>query len=149
MISIAHTWLGLLTSSPRSRYVYTVWPGRRRLVLGLRYSASMPIRRISVAMCLRPEESPSWRSRTSHHPTACKRILKVQLIDAAHQSETGFAHRPWPVVDAPAADAHCLCLAGERQLVIAVDHRLAPGNPAFVSAASKKSFSNASSPILA
>ena len=35
-----------------------------------------------------------------------------------------------------------------RQLVIAVDHRLAPGNPAFVSAASKKSFSNASSPIL-
>ena len=30
--------------------------------------------------------------------------------------------------------------AGERQLVIAVDHRLAPGNPAFVSAASKKSF---------
>ena len=44
---------------------------------------------------------------------------------------------------------HYLCLAGERQLVIAVDHRLAPGNPAFVSAASKKSFSNASSPILA
>ena len=87
--------------------------------------------------------------QTSHHPTACKRILKVQLIDAAHQSETGFAHRPWPVVDAPAADAHCLCLAGERQLVIAVDHRLAPGNPAFVSADSKKSFSNASSPILA
>ena len=87
--------------------------------------------------------------QASHHPTACKRILKVQLIDAAHQSETGFAYRPWPVVDAPAADAHCLCLAGERQLVIAVDHRLAPGNPAFVSADSKKSFSNASSPILA
>ena len=51
--------------------------------------------------------------QASHHPTACKRILKVQLIDAAHQSETGFAHRPWPVVDAPAADAHCLCLAGD------------------------------------
>ena len=52
------------------------------------------------------------RSRPRIIPTACKRILKVQLIDAAHQSETGFAHRPWPVVDAPAADAHCLCLAG-------------------------------------
>ena len=65
------------------------------------------------------------------------------------ESELQDTHRPWPVVDAPAADAHCLCLAGERQLVIAVDHRLAPGNPAFVSADSKKSFSNASSPILA
>ena len=62
--------------------------------VGLAVQRLVPIRRISVAMCLRPEESP-WRSRPSHHPTACKRILKVQLIDAAHQSETGFAHRPW------------------------------------------------------
>ena len=101
VISIAHTWLGLLTSSPRSRYGYTVWPGRRRLVLGLRYSASMPIRRIQCGDVSTPGGESLLAEQASHHPTACKRILKVQLIDAAHQSETGFAHRPWPVVDAP------------------------------------------------
>ena len=68
VISIAHTWLGLLTSSPRSRYGYTVWPGRRRLVLGFRYSASMPIRRISVAICVYARGGESLLAgQASHH----------------------------------------------------------------------------------
>src|SRR5262245_34049887 len=40
-------------------------------------------------------------------------------------------------------------LLRHRQLVIAVDHRFALGNPALPSAASKKSFSSVSSPIFA
>ena len=73
VISIAHTC---------RPYGYTVWPGRRRLVLGLRYSASMPIRRISVAMCLRPEESPSWTARS---PT----------VSAAHRCGAYFQNSPY------------------------------------------------------
>ena len=54
-----------------------------------------------------------------------------------------------PGLRAGATESDSCARGPERQLVIAVAHRLAPGNPAFVSAASKKSFSNASSPILA
>src|SRR6266487_3113403 len=53
------------------------------------------------------------------------------------------------LLDAAAADLQNLCLLGDRQIVLTVDHRFALSNPALVSAPSKKSFSSVSSPILA
>ena len=97
VISIAHTWLGLLTSSPRSRYCHRM-AGPSPAGVGLAVQRLDALRRISVAMSLR-RMSPSWRIRP--RIILCLQTeLKVQLIDAAHQSETGF-DRPWPVVMLP------------------------------------------------
>ena len=73
----------------------------------------------------------------------------MQPVETMHDGKVSFQHRPRPVVDAAAADAQNLGLLGERKIVFAVDHRFALSNPALVSAPSKKSFSNVSSPILA
>ena len=62
--------------------------------VGLRYSASMVHPPHQCGDVSTPAGESLLAEQASHHPTACKRILKVQLIDAAHQSETGFAHRP-------------------------------------------------------
>jgi hypothetical protein len=53
-----------------------------------------------------------------------------------------------PARRGPERVAHKLRLPGDRQIVFAVDHHFALSNPALVSAPSKKSFSNVSSPIL-
>src|SRR5262249_47943837 len=66
-----------------------------------------------------------------------------------HEGKIGRRHRAWQVVHRAARDAEGLGLFGDAQLVITVDHRLAFSNPALLSAPSKKSFSNVSSPILA
>src|SRR5215207_7862345 len=73
----------------------------------------------------------------------------MQLVDPPHDGEVGVRYRPRQVVDAAAADVQRLGLLGDRQIVLAVDHRFALSKPALVSAPSKKSFSSASSPILA
>ena len=69
-MSVAQTWLARVIPSPRSRYGYTLLNGCLRLVFGLRYSASMPIRAISVATCRRPTSKPSRcsRSRSMREP---------------------------------------------------------------------------------
>jgi hypothetical protein len=53
------------------------------------------------------------------------------------------------LINAAAADLQNFRLPGNRQIVLAVDHRFALSNLALVSAPSKKSFSSVSSPILA
>ena len=63
-MSIAQTWFERVFDSVRSRYGQIVCPGARLLVFGLRYSAVMPMRRISVVMCLRPTVKPSVRNRS-------------------------------------------------------------------------------------
>src|SRR6185503_16135540 len=73
----------------------------------------------------------------------------MQLVDLAHEFEIGRRHRARQVVHRAARDADHLCLPADAQLVTTVDHRLAFSNPALLSAPSKKSFSNVSSPILA
>src|SRR5262252_6278957 len=66
-----------------------------------------------------------------------------------HDRQLRLRHRSWQVVDAATTDIESFCLFADRQIVFAVDHRFALSNPALLSAPSKKSFSNVSSPILA
>src|SRR5258705_6376788 len=73
----------------------------------------------------------------------------MQPVETSHRLQVGRRHRTWQVVDTATADLQNLCLLGDRQIVLTVDHRFALSNPALVSAPSKKSFSSVSSPILA
>src|SRR5258705_7819723 len=73
----------------------------------------------------------------------------MQPVETSHRLQVGRRHRTWQVVDTATADAQNVRLLGDRQIVLAVDHRFALSNPALVSAPSKKSFSSVSSPILA
>src|SRR5262245_44318523 len=73
----------------------------------------------------------------------------MQPVETPHDREIGVRHRPRQVINAAAADLQNFRLPGDRQIMLAVDHRFALSNPALVSAPSKKSFSSVSSPILA
>src|ERR1700716_3454383 len=66
-----------------------------------------------------------------------------------HDREVGGRHRTRQIINAAAADLQNFRLLGDRQIMSTVDHRFALSNPALVSAPSKKSFANVSSPILA
>src|SRR3954467_1488870 len=83
------------------------------------------------------------------HPAARERELKMQLVHPAHDGEIGRGHRSGPVVDAAAPDPERFGLLGDRQIMGAVDHRLALSRPALLSAPDKKSLVSVSSPILA
>ncbi len=73
----------------------------------------------------------------------------MQPVETPHGLQVARRHRTRQIVDAATTDAQNLRLPGDRQIVLAVDHRFALSNPALVSATSKKSFSSVSSPILA
>src|SRR5258707_10731042 len=73
----------------------------------------------------------------------------MQLVDLVHEGEVRRQHWARQVVHRAARNADGLGLLGNAQRVVTVDHRLAFSNPALLSAPSKKSFSNVSSPILA
>src|ERR1700690_4431678 len=66
-----------------------------------------------------------------------------------HDREIGGRHRARQIINAAAADLQNFRLLGDRQTVLAADHRFALSHPALVSAPSKKSFSSVNSPILA
>jgi hypothetical protein len=63
--------------------------------------------------------------------------------------EIGGTDRTGKVVHRAPADLQQLCLTGDAEVVVSVDHGFALSNPALVSACSKKSFSNVICPILA
>ena len=85
----------------------------------------------------------------AQHPAARERAVQMQFVDAPHDRQVRGWYGPGLVVDAAAADVQNLCLTGDGKIVAAVDHRFALNMPALMSAPSKKSFSSASSPILA
>ena len=87
--------------------------------------------------------------KVAQHPAARERVFQMQFINAAHEREILRRHRPGLVVDAAATDVQSLRLTGDGKIVSAVYHRFALSMPALMSAPSKKSFSSASSPILA
>jgi hypothetical protein len=93
--------------------------------------------------------TPLGSQQASQHPRAGEGELQVQPVETPHDREVSFRHWPRQVVDAAPADTQNLRLLRDRQIVFAVDHRLALSKPALVSAPSKKSFSSVSSPIFA
>src|SRR6185503_15541265 len=95
------------------------------------------------------EPAPLGSQQASQHPRTGERELQMQPVETPHHLQVGRRHRTRQVVDAAAADVQNLCLLGDRQIVLTVDHRFALSNPALLSAPSKKSFSSVSSPILA
>jgi hypothetical protein len=62
----------------------------------------------------------------------------VQPIELLHDLEVGWRYQPRQIINAASADFQNLCLLGDRQIVLTVDHRFALSNPALVSAPSKK-----------
>src|SRR5262249_12379330 len=92
---------------------------------------------------------PLGAQQATQHPRAGERKLQMQPVEAPHHLQIARRHRTWQIVDTATADTQNLCLLGDRQIVLTVDHRFALSNPALVSAPSKKSFSSVSSPILA
>src|SRR6266851_2393837 len=93
--------------------------------------------------------APLGSQQASQHTRTGEGELKVQPIQMPHDREVGRRHRARQIINAAAADLQNVRLLGDRQIVLAVDHRFALSNPALVSAPSKKSFSSVSSPILA
>src|SRR6516162_9879516 len=93
--------------------------------------------------------APFGSQQTSQHARTGEWVFQVQPVEAMHDRQLGLRHRPWQVVDAATADVESFRLFADRQIVPAVNHRFALSNPALLSAPSKKSFSNVSSPILA
>ncbi len=93
--------------------------------------------------------APPQGQQASQHTRAGEGVFQVQPIDLLHDLEIGGRYRAGQIIDASPADLQNLCLLGDRQIVLTVDHRFALSNPALVSAPSKKSFSSVSSPILA
>ena len=93
--------------------------------------------------------APPQSQQAAQHTRTCEGVLQVQPIELLHDIEVGWRHRARHIINAAPADLQNLCLLGDRQVVVTVDHRFALSNPALVSAPSKKSFSSVSSPILA
>jgi hypothetical protein len=73
----------------------------------------------------------------------------MQPIELLHDLKVGWRYRARQIINATPTDLQNLCLLGDRQIVLTVDHRFALSSPALLSAPSKKSFSRVSSPILA
>jgi hypothetical protein len=93
--------------------------------------------------------APLGSQQASQHARTGEGKLQMQPVETPHDREIGVRHPSRQVISAAAADLQNLRLPGDRQIMLAVDHRFALSNPALVSAPSKKSFSNVSSPILA
>ena len=98
---------------------------------------------------LAPDRDALAPQQIAQHPAARERVIQMQLVDPPHHRQIGRRHRPGPVIQAAAAQLQDRRLPGQRKLVLAVDHRFALSMPALLSAPAKKSFSSASSPILA
>jgi len=65
----------------------------------------------------------------------------MQLVDAAHQRQIGFADFLWLAMRRGTCQRQNLALSGYQLIMSTVDHFLGLSNPAIVSAPSKKSFS--------
>jgi hypothetical protein len=85
----------------------------------------------------------------AQHPAARERVVQMQLVQPSHQQQDSVRDRTRLVVRRAATDPQHLGLPLNREFVRSVDHLLALRSPAFVSAPSKKSFSNVNCPIFA
>jgi hypothetical protein len=92
---------------------------------------------------------PLFGEEIPQHPAPRERKLKVDLVHPTHDDEIGRRYGSGQVIDAATADPERPCLLGDRQIVLAVDHRFALSRPALPSAPDKKSLVSVSSPIFA
>jgi hypothetical protein len=90
-----------------------------------------------------------WRPKDRATSAPREGELQRQPVDLAHEFEIGCGCRARQVIHRAARDACGFGLFRDSQRMTTVNHRLAPSNPALVSAPSKKSFSSVNSPILA
>ena len=88
-----------------------------------------------VAVCLSAGIELSVQ-RSQAHARTSERKLRVQLIDASHQSQIGIACWTRRVLRRTAGDLHDLGLALHRQVMVVVEHRFAL-KPTLVSTPSK------------
>src|ERR1700721_4818030 len=73
----------------------------------------------------------------------------MQFVDATRQRQVFGRHRTRSVINRTPVEIQNLRLARDRQIVGGLDHRFRLNRPALPGAPDKKSFSSASSPILA
>src|SRR5665213_3319136 len=73
----------------------------------------------------------------------------MQLVHPPHVRQIRRRHQVGPVIKPAPAQLQQGRLPGQRKLMLSVYHRFALSRPALPSAPDKKSFSSASSPILA
>ena len=89
-------------------------------MLGFLSSASMPMRAISLHNGQPAHRMPFLPQQAARQLAACERMLKVHLVDSAHQRQLTFAHPTEPVVcsNAP-ANVQQRGLSLHRKLVVA------------------------------
>ena len=85
----------------------------------------------------------------AQHAAAGERMLQGKFVDPAYQREILSRDLARLVLGRSARQSHNPALQRERQFMGAVDHSLALGRLALLSALSEKSFSSVSCPILA
>ena len=148
-MSVAQTWFGRSTVTPAQQI-------RVDLVARRGFRRIRPaIDRLDSHALHQGRDMPAANRKTlpaqkiAQHAAARERTLQMQLVDPPHHAQIFGRDRTRLVIDRAPADVQNLRLAGDREIVRPVDHRFALSNPALVSAPSKKSFSSASSPILA
>src|SRR5476651_1678874 len=121
--------------------------GFRRIRIAIKRLDPHPLHHPRDALATDPDTlSPQ---QIAQHPAARERVVEMQLIDPPHDRQIARRYRTGPVVEATAAQLQDLGLPGQRKIMLTVNHRFALSMPALLSAPAKKSFSSASSPILA
>src|SRR4051795_13052568 len=111
-------------AAARLRYIAgTAWTGIER------FHPYPPHQRLNVPTTAPP---PLGRQQAAQHSRAGEWKVQMQPVETSHHVEVGRRHRAWQVVDAATTDPKNLCLLGDRQIVLTVDHRFALSNPALV-----------------
>ncbi len=132
-VSSAHAWLARSIFRQRSRYGQLLCCALRRLVFGLQYSASTPMRFINVRTRRRPTSRPFRRNRrASIRASANGNSMygsSMRRIGNCSASLTGCAR----VIHARSRDANQPRLLRNRQRMRMVDHRFTLSNPDLVS----------------
>lgn len=58
-----------------------------------------------------PSLQPFSPQEPLQHPTSGKRVVEMQFVDPAHQSQIAVRHRTRQIIDTATAEAEKLCLA--------------------------------------
>jgi len=98
--------------------------------VGLRYTASMPMRVISVDTSRRPIEWPSRLSRSRNIRAPPKRMVQMELVNSAHQRQIHCPNRRgrWYAVDRESSRSwHCRTIdSAWLRLIIALHSTIPP-----------------------